>query len=65
MSGQGFSDKVKSAVNKVKGEVKDQIGNATNDTSMQAEGKVDKAKGTIQDKIGDIKEKFSDKDKEK
>ncbi|ALS78022.1 MULTISPECIES: CsbD family protein [Planococcus] len=52
---KGFSDKLKGAVNKGKGEIKDQIGNATNDSSTQAEGKMDKAKGNIQDKIGDFK----------
>ncbi|MEM5593475.1 CsbD family protein [Niallia circulans] len=34
-----IADKVKSGVSKVKGEVKDQIGNAKGDTSMQADGK--------------------------
>lgn len=34
----GFSDKVKSSVNKIKGEIKDQVGNATNDKSLQADG---------------------------
>lgn len=32
-------DKIKAGVNKAKGEVKDQIGNATNNRSLQAEGK--------------------------
>ncbi|AIY06120.1 hypothetical protein Plano_2155 [Planococcus sp. PAMC 21323] len=51
----GFSDKLKGAVNKTKGEIKDQVGNATNDTNKQAEGKMDKTKGNVQDKIGDFK----------
>ncbi|HSI67105.1 MAG TPA: CsbD family protein [Planococcus sp. (in: firmicutes)] len=50
-----FSDKVKGAVNKGKGEVKDQVGNATNDPGKQTEGKFDKAKGHVQDAIGDTK----------
>ncbi|MBB6450310.1 uncharacterized protein YjbJ (UPF0337 family) [Geomicrobium halophilum] len=45
------SDKMKSAVNKAKGEVKDQVGNAKNDSTMQAEGKKDKAKGKTQDAV--------------
>jgi uncharacterized protein YjbJ (UPF0337 family) len=49
------SDKIKAGVNKAKGEVKDQIGNATNNRSLQAEGKKDKAKGAVQDKIADVK----------
>ncbi len=52
---EGFSDKLKGAVNKGKGELKDQVGNATNDPNKQSEGKMDKAKGNIQDKIGDFK----------
>lgn len=62
MSKNGFSDKVKGAVNKTKGEIKDQVGNATNNASLQAEGKLDKLKGNAQDKIGDTKEKFNEKE---
>lgn len=57
-----FSDDVKSAVNKGKGELKDQVGNLTGDTKKQAEGKLDKLKGDVQEKIGDLKDKFT-KDK--
>ena len=57
MTNNGLGDKVKAGVNKAKGEVKDQIGNAKNDPALQAEGKADKAKGAIQDKIGDMKNK--------
>lgn len=49
------SDKIKAGINKAKGEVKDQIGNATNNKSLQAEGKMDKAKGAAQDKVADMK----------
>lgn len=49
------SDKIKAGVNKAKGEIKDQVGNATDDKSLQAEGKMDKAKGAVQDKIADVK----------
>lgn len=55
MSKDGFSDKVKSAVSKGKGEIKDQVGNATNDKEKQQEGKKDKTKGNFQDTAGDIK----------
>lgn len=57
MTNNGLSDKVKAGVNKAKGEIKDQIGNAKNDPGLQAEGKADKAKGAVQDKIGDMKNK--------
>ncbi|GGN93821.1 CsbD family protein [Saccharibacillus kuerlensis] len=57
MSDNGMSDKIKAGVNKAKGEVKDQIGNATNNQGMQADGKVDKAKGSVQDKVSDLKDR--------
>ncbi|MFS0782662.1 CsbD family protein [Bacillus sp. 1P06AnD] len=53
-----LSDKTKGAVNKAKGEFKDQYGNLTNDTSLQAEGKKDKMKGTAQQKVGEAKDRF-------
>jgi uncharacterized protein YjbJ (UPF0337 family) len=52
----GLSDKIKSGVSKVKGEVKDQIGNATDNPRLQAEGKKDKLKGEVQEKIGELKD---------
>lgn len=57
MSNEGFSDKLKGAVSKGKGELKDQVGNATGDHQKQNEGKFDKAKGDVQSKIGDLKNK--------
>ncbi|RFU61054.1 CsbD family protein [Peribacillus glennii] len=51
-----FSDKVKSTVNKVKGEAKDQAGNAKGDPGLQAEGKMDKLKGRMQDGINKLKD---------
>lgn len=53
----GFSDKLKGAVNKVKGEVKDQVGNAMNNTKLQADGKKDKVKGEVQERIGESKDR--------
>ena len=55
----GFSDKLKAGVSKVKGEVKDQVGNATDNTRLQAEGKFDKAKGEVQERIGEAKDRYS------
>lgn len=59
MSKDGFSDKVKSAVSKGKGEVKDQVGNATDDRQLQREGKTDKTKGNVQGVVGDFKNKIN------
>ncbi|MCM3491026.1 CsbD family protein [Alkalihalophilus marmarensis] len=52
----GLSDKVKGGVNKAKGEVKDQVGNATNNSKMQREGKKEKTKGNVQKEIGKVKD---------
>jgi uncharacterized protein YjbJ (UPF0337 family) len=52
----GLGDKIKGGVNKAKGEVKDQIGNATDNKSLQVEGKKDKLKGEVQQGIGKLKE---------
>jgi uncharacterized protein YjbJ (UPF0337 family) len=51
----GFSDKLKSVVSRTKGEVKDQVGNATDDPRLQREGKFDKTKGKFQKTIGKLK----------
>ena len=56
----GLSDKLKGGVNKAKGETKDQVGNATDNSRLQAEGKFDKAKGEVQDTIGEAKEHNKD-----
>ncbi|GIP40475.1 stress response protein CsbD [Paenibacillus sp. J31TS4] len=52
----GLGDKIKGGVNKAKGEVKDQIGNATDNHSLQWDGKKDKLKGEAQEKIGEMKD---------
>lgn len=46
---------------KVKGEAKEQIGNATNNAKLEAEGKIDKLKGEAQHKISEFKDKLSKK----
>ncbi|WP_068621061.1 CsbD family protein [Paenibacillus tuaregi] len=53
----GLGDKIKGGVSKAKGELKDQIGNATDNASLQAEGKADKVKGEIQQKVGEFKDR--------
>ncbi|WP_010307834.1 CsbD family protein [Kurthia senegalensis] len=57
----GFSDKLKAGVNKAKGEVKEQVGNATDNAKLQADGKLDKAKAAAQEKVGEVKDKFNNK----
>lgn len=65
MADNNISDKIKSAVSKTKGEIKDQIGNATDNTLLQSEGKADKLKGDAQEKIGEIKDLFNKNHEEK
>ncbi|QFF97431.1 CsbD family protein [Psychrobacillus glaciei] len=60
----GLSDKIKGTVNKAKGETKDQIGNATGDTKLQAKGKLDKLKGEAQQTIGETRDRFDGDHKE-
>lgn len=57
----GLSDNLKAAGNKLKGEVKEALGNATDNPKLQAEGKSDKLKGTVQETVGNVKEAISDK----
>jgi len=58
-----FSDKLKAGVNKAKGEMKDQVGNATDNAKLQAEGKLDKAKGEAQERVADLKDKHNKNNK--
>lgn len=57
----GFSDKLKGTGNKTKGEVKEAVGEKTNDPKLQAEGKLDQLKGETQEKITRVKEVISRK----
>lgn len=47
---------LKGAADKASGRVKEGIGKATGDTSMQAKGKLDKAKGEAREFVGDVKD---------
>lgn len=44
---------------KVKGKMKEEYGNSTNNTSKKSEGKMDQVKGTVKEKFGDVKEAFN------
>lgn len=55
------TDKIKAAGNKVAGNVKEAIGKATDNPSLEAEGKVQKAKGTAQDVAGSVKGALGDR----
>lgn len=57
----GFTDKLKGASNKIKGEVKEEIGKNTNDPSLQVEGQRDQLKGETQERVADVKDKITTK----
>ena len=56
-SEKGVDNNIRGKSTELKGRVKDAAGGLTNDSSLQAEGKVDKVKGKIQDKYGDAQRK--------
>jgi uncharacterized protein YjbJ (UPF0337 family) len=55
---------VKGMSNRVTGEVKQQVGKMTGDSSLQAKGHAREAKGKLQQGLGDAKEAVRDADRE-
>jgi uncharacterized protein YjbJ (UPF0337 family) len=47
-------DKVEGAAHEVKGKIKEQIGRATNNPDLEADGTAEKIGGKVQKKVGDI-----------
>jgi uncharacterized protein YjbJ (UPF0337 family) len=56
-----FTDKLNAAGNKVAGNVKEAVGKATDNASLEAEGKAQQLKGTAQDVKGSVKGALGDK----
>jgi uncharacterized protein YjbJ (UPF0337 family) len=54
---------IKGAADKASGAIKEGIGKATGDKSMEAKGKFDKAKGEARDVVGDVKDAVKKADK--
>ena len=50
------SEHIKGAGNKVAGKVKEEIGEATGDKSLELKGKAQQAKGDAQNAVGDAKD---------
>jgi uncharacterized protein YjbJ (UPF0337 family) len=48
-------DKVEGKLHKVKGEIKENVGELINDSHLKAEGNIEKKKGEVQEKVGQIK----------
>ncbi|MFI6096411.1 CsbD family protein [Lentzea sp. NPDC051213] len=54
----GTDDKFDAKSDELKGKVKEGVGDATGDKSMQTEGKVDQAKGHLKESAEKIKDAF-------
>ena len=51
-------DKIEGQAKNLKGNVKENIGAATGDRDLQAQGRADQAEGKVQKKVGDVKKVF-------
>ena len=49
-------DRIKGTVERAEGTIKEKVGQATGDTSLEVEGKVEKAEGTVQKAFGKVKD---------
>jgi uncharacterized protein YjbJ (UPF0337 family) len=49
-------DRIKGSFHEVKGTIREQVGKATNDRTLKAEGKAEKNVGKVQQRIGQAKE---------
>lgn len=54
----GMVDKAKNTAEKLVGQVKETVGDATGDEKLQAEGKKDQAKGSVKNAAEDVKDVF-------
>jgi uncharacterized protein YjbJ (UPF0337 family) len=52
---------VKSSVNEVKGKIKEEIGHATGNNKVEAEGVFEQVKGKVEHALGDAKDKVKQK----
>jgi uncharacterized protein YjbJ (UPF0337 family) len=57
-SEKGEDNKIIGKGEELKGRVKDAAGGLTNDSGLQAEGKLDKVKGKVRDKVGDVQRRI-------
>jgi uncharacterized protein YjbJ (UPF0337 family) len=55
---------VKGAADKASGAIKEGIGKAAGDKSMEAKGKLDKAKGEAREFVGDVKDTMRGENKD-
>jgi len=50
----GTQDEVEGALHKLKGKVKEKVGQVVNDPDLEAEGQAEKITGKIQKKVGQV-----------
>jgi uncharacterized protein YjbJ (UPF0337 family) len=55
---QGTTDQIKGKLHEVKGDVKEKVGQLTNNPALANEGKDENLSGKIQKKVGDIEKVF-------
>ena len=53
-----LTDEVKGTFHEVKGEIKKKVGQVTNNSDLEAEGKAEHTAGKVEKKVGQIKEVF-------
>jgi uncharacterized protein YjbJ (UPF0337 family) len=53
---------IKGAADKASGAIKEGIGKAAGDSSLEAKGKIDKAKGEAREALGDVKDSLKKDD---
>ena len=56
----GFGDKAEGKADELRGEVKERVGDATDNPDLQAEGMGDKAEGKVEQAIGEAKDAWND-----
>ncbi len=54
----GIVDKAKNTAEKLAGQAKEAVGDATNNDDLKAEGKKDQAKGSVKNAAEDVKDVF-------
>jgi uncharacterized protein YjbJ (UPF0337 family) len=55
-------DRAKGKINQAAGKVKEEVGDALNDSSLESRGKAQQVKGHVQEATGKIKDSLRDKD---
>lgn len=65
MAKDGFSNKVEGKLEKASGKVKEVVGDATDNKSLEREGKKQQLKGNVQEKAGQAQQNFEDLTKDR